>query len=1122
MNKSFKAPEQIMNGNFSFSHGRSTLFLATLLFLLLCSSADAQLRSKIQGKVKDASTGEALPGVNIMVLDTWLGSATDINGNYIIVNVPVGTYRLQASMIGYNKQVVVDVLVSPDRITQVDFRLSSEILTSDEVVIVVERNRLHNEVSNTQLVITNEQIANSAGIRDINAFLEKQPGVSSERGFLEIRGGSADQTGTFINGMSYNNAAVGNAETAIPLSAIDQVSLLSGGFNAEYGNFRSGLINVTTKAGKEKYSGTLTIQRNQSHLKRFGPAISDPRGPALAPFLDARVAFQGTEAGWADNSYFRDQHESFDGWIRQAEVFNQGRPANRQATPLDYYLLAAWMHMAIPDYEGLAELGYTVPEEQKRLFADHARKEEGTDYNIDAGFGGPIPFMGKFLGKPTFYISHSTKENFYVVPFARRSQQSYTTLGTIKTRPAQSLTATFDGLWKRQLGLSPLKPAFGDSPDASREGGFMPINNLREVNRIASLDGGTNYWFDIPIYPLLDQTTVMGSINLNYVLSNTTYWEFKAGYSSIKDHSPNGDNRNNTVLTTFGPFPVTEMPYGKLQFANNNRIIHIVGNDTIDYTYPGYDALPGVSKRFRSKEGDLYTNVHTQQMNLKFDIVSQFGTHHYFKGGIDYNMLDIDHKMWLKWNRTGPYNSFEYNYHRFPSQTGVYLQDQITYSGIIANLGLRMDYFYGGGGKWPSGEIFSEAFTSAFGGAPGSAGAEADSFYAALASGRSLIWERWEQYDRENPGFLQPIQNHLTFSPRIGLSFPVSSQSKFYFNYGHFRSNPPYFSMYLIRYRYDKNGVYEMSNPNLAPPKTVSYELGLAYDLLDNIIITMSGYYKDVTGEHGEVNYINSTGTVDYDRWENNNYEDIEGLEINLTKNDLSWITGWINFNYMLRKSGLTGRARISDTSIDEERSGLYQGNEDRFLPRPVFNANLTFRSPNNIFDSEALDQFFSNWRLTLFYEWSAGRYFTFNPLRKMHLTNNLQWPDYQMLDLRLSKSFRLVGFNTTFFLDITNVLNKKVNQLSRGYAFRRKVVDSGNFVEWDDTKKYLSSLRLPMYDSPEFNDLRVQNPGSYIAGNDKIGELRSADKPYINDPDYSYFTFGQPRDIWFGFKIDF
>ena len=1101
---------------------RVSVFICFLL-IALWSDNFSQVRSKIQGEITDAETGEVLVGANIILLNTTLGAASNTEGKFSLINVPVGRYTVQASMIGYKKERILDVLVSPDRVTSLDIRLSSSIIAGEEVVVIAQRTKLHNEVSNTQLVITDDQINNAAGIRDINAFLEKQPGVSSEKGFLEIRGGSAEQTGTFINGIGYNNAAVGNAETSIPLSAIEQVSLLSGGFNAEYGNFRSGLINVTTKSGKkEAYHGTISVQKNTAHLKRFGPELSDPHGPVLAPFLDPKIAFNGTEAGWADNEYLKQQHENFDGWIQMTEIFNQGRPANQQATPLDYYLLAAWMHMAIPDYEGLAALGYTVSDEQKRLFQDHLRKETGTDYNIDVGFGGPLPFVSGILGDPTFYISHSTKENFYVVPYARRSNKNYTTLATLKTNPVQSLTVTLNGLWKRQLGLSPLKPAFGDAPDAGREGGFMPVDNISVTSGISSLDGGTNYWFDVPIFPLLDQTTLMGGINLNHILNNSTFWEFKASYMSIKDHSPNEDNRNPAVLTHFGPFPVTEMPYGKLQFANNNRIIAIYGTDTIDYNYPGYDALPGVNKRFRSKEGDLYTNVHTQQINLKLDLVSQYGDHHYVKSGLEYNLIDLDHKLWLKWNRTGPYNTYEYNYHRKPSLTGFYLQDQVTYSGIVANLGIRLDYFYGGGGRWPSGDLFSEAFTAAFGGAPRNAGAAADSFYAALAEGRSLIWEKWEEYDKEHPGFLQPIKNHFTYSPRLGISFPVTENSKFYFNYGHFRSNPPYFSMYLIRYRYDKNGVYEMSNPNLAPPRSIHYELGFAYNFYENIILTLSGYYKDVTGENGEVNYINSNGTIDYERWENNNYEDIEGLEINITKNDNSWINGWINFNYMLKKSGLTGRGTISDVTLNENRAGLYAGNEDRFLPRPIFNANLSFSSPDNLLAGNWLNRLTSDWRATVFFEWKAGSYFTFNPLEKVHLSNNLQWPDYYMVDLRLSKSLNLFGFNTTFFIDVSNLFNIKVSLLNRGYAFRRKSVDSGNFVEWDDTKKYLSSLHLPLYNSPEFDNLRSQNPGLYLPGDDKVGDLRSDDKPYINDPDYSYFIYGQPRDFWFGLKIDF
>jgi len=1083
----------------------------TLLFLLLVAAINfGQTKSRIVGTVKDADTKEPLIGVNAVLEDTYLGASTDLNGKYFIVNVPVGTYSLQVSMIGYTKKKIVDVIVSADRITTVDIELSSTAFQGQEVLVVAPRNNLHKEVSNTQLVVTNEQLGDAAGIREINAFLEKQPGVSSSNGFLEIRGGSADQTGTMVNGMAYNNAAVGNAETSIPLSSIEQVSLLSGGFNAEYGNFRSGLINITTKSGsKSAYHGTINVSKNIEHMKRFGPEFTDVHSSALAPYLDPKVAFVGTAEGWKDDPYQLKNNPTFTGWDKQADLFNIGKPVGKQATPLDLYLLAAWMHMAKPDYDALAELGYTVSDEQKKLIADHAMKETGSDYNIDAGFGGPVPFVSKELGDATFYISNNSKEKYYIMPVSRRSEKSYVTLATIKSSPLQSLTITLNGLWKRQLGVSPIRPAFADAPDAKREGGFMPIDNVKQFIRT------TDQWYDPPLFPLLDQTTVMTGLNVNHVLSERTFWEMSLSYLSIKDHSPTGDNRDNTVLTHFGPFPVSEMPYGKWQFAPNNKLVGIFGTDTISYTYPGYDALPGISRRFRSKEGDLYTNVHTQQYKAKFDITSQYGEHHYFKSGIEYNLIDLNHNFWEKWN-TNAYNTYEFNYHRKPSQTGFYAQDQISYEGMVANIGLRLDYFYGGGGKWPTGDPFS---TDAFVNVPYrdlTSGAAADSFYQKLSEGRSLIWEWWEEYDKTHPGFLQPIKNYMTLSPRVGIAFPVTENSKFYFNYGHFRSNPPYSSMYLVTFRYTKNGLYEISNPNLEPPKTISYELGLSYNFYENILLAVSGYSKDVTGQQGGVNYLSADGKINYDNSANNNYEDIQGVEVNITKQDNSWITGWVNFNYMLKKSGLTGHEFFYDIKVNDDKQGLYAGDEDKFLPQPQLTANITLKSPNDLLEDPWLDRLISGWNFTISAKWKAGEYFTWNPLGKNGIKSNLQYPDYYMVDVRLSKSFNIAGFNTTIFADITNVFNFKVSLLSKGYAFDNTTPD--------DESNYFSSLHLPMYDSPEYDIYRndIKYEGMFIPGNDKVGDLRSADKPYINDPNFSYWVNGYPRDIWFGVKVDF
>jgi len=1092
------------------------LFLI-ILFIVYSPLLLAQTRSRVSGLVRDAKTGAPLLGVNVIIEGTDLGAATDLNGRYIIINVPIGTYRVRASMIGYEALIMEDVMVSADRVTKLDFDLYQTVIEGRAVVVTATEHVLHKEVSNTQLVVSDVQLQDAAGIREINAFLAKLPGVSEQNGYLTIRGGSADQTGMMVNGLSYVNAAVGNAETSIPMSAVEQVSLLSGGYNAEYGNFRSGLINVATKTGsKDGYHGTFTYSRDQAHLRRFGGSFYDPSCNAILPYTDPDVAFVGTETAWADDPYLRQQYPTFQGWIKAAEDFNLSNPPI-PASAMDYYLLSCWMHMTVPDYEGLANLSdslkdvigyYEVSDEQKKALEAHHMREEYSDWNFDGGFGGPLPFVSKALGEATFYISHNSKEQHYVQPVARKSEKLSTTFATIKTQPLNSLTLTFNGLYKRQIGVSPIRPAWGDFPDASREGGFMPIDNIKQIARTQNPD----YFYDPPFYPILEQTTLMGGLTINHVLSKSTFWELSLSAMNIKDHSDVGNNRSATVITHFGPFPVTEMPYGKLQYGGN-RVTGVFNGDTISYNYPSYDALPGVTnRRFRRKEGDLYTNVKVGQYRTKFDLNSQVGLVHYLKTGFEYNLIVLDHKLWEKWNENY-YNVYEYNYYRKPSQTGLYFQDQISLESIVANLGIRFDYYYGGGGEWPTGDPFAETVF-----VPQKV--EEDTIlFNYLEQGRSYIWDLWEAYDDTvDPNFLQPIKNHLTVSPRIGISFPITERSKFYFNYGHFRSNPPYYSMYLYRYRYDKNGLYDMSNPNLEPPRTISYELGVTYNFYESYLLKISGYSKDVTGQNGKVNYLSNN--LDYDMWVNNEYEDIQGMEINLSKSDNSWLTGWINFNYMLKKEGLTGKEEINEFALDSYTEGLYEGQENRSLPTPRLNGNITFRSPRKW--GPALKNFYplSSINLTIFGEWEAGDYFTANPAKIPNVNNNMQWPDYYMVDLKLTKTFSFFGIASTFYVDVNNLFNFKVSLWHRGYAFQR---DSGDDLEdWQDFLNYIKTLHLTEWGSSEYDKYRDEENGYFIPGNDKIGELRSEKKPYINDPNYPFWLYGSPRDIWFGLRFDF
>ncbi len=1105
----------------------------TLIVLSFNVVSYAQSRSRIQGTVKDAKTGEVLPGVNVFLVGTSLGAVTDLDGHYFIVNVPVGSYDLRVSMIGYAATVVKDVLVSIERVSTEDISLEPAEIKTGEVVITAQRNELHKEVSGTQMVATSAEILNTSGVREINTFLEKLPGVSVDvNGYLTIRGGSADEVGTMVNGLAYDNPAVGNSETSLPLSAIEQVSVMSGGYNAEYGNFRSGLVDFTTKTGTtDAYHGTLTASGDQSHMRRFGNSLYDPHNSILSPYLDPAVAFQGTTTS---------QGLTVQGWDSAAATYNRGKPLNQQASPLELYLLTSWMTMTVPDYAGIEKqmavnptiLGSMTKTQADSMlnatrsaFINHANKESGSDYNLDGGFGGPVPLIGEVLGGATFYVSNNTKNTNYIEPVTLNSDFTSTSLLSIKSTPSAAISLTLNGLWRREIGVSPIRPPSGDLPDVSNRGGFMQQDNTQWIYSNTSIVGdGYNYLYDQAYFPILDQTEMKGGLTLNHLISPTTYYQITMGGTGILDHSPTGDNRNTSLITEIGPFNLDESPYGKLQFAPNHKVYSPIDTST----FASYDDPPGISiMRFRSKEGDLHDNSKTYQYQAKGDFSSQIGEHNFLKTGIEYNLFDLDHNFYETWNNNA-YNTYEFNYHEKPSQTGLYLQDQINYEGIVANLGVRLDYYYGGGGLWPSNDS-AFAYSTVF------LPQDTTGLYRYLATGQSQIWHDWEVYNDSNPGFLQPIKNFFAISPRIGLSFPITENSKFYFNYGHFRSSPPYYSMYEYQYRYTKQGLYTMSNPNMAPPRTIQYEMGVEYNPFGGVILHVSGYYKDVTGKPGEVTYNAATNGITYNSYLNNQYQDIQGVEVELSKRDNSWINGWINFNYELRKTGLTGVQDINQIPTTDQ-SNLYQANEQPTFAAPSVNADLIFRSPANWGPQpEGLD-LLGNWTLSVFGAWKAGSYFQLFPNASDPQLDNiwLQWPGTFRIDARLDKQFKIGGLSASFFVDITNVFNIKINLLGEETSLYNQQAYGGTgaianstppyaFSSASDEAAYLATLHLPIYNSPLFDNLRLENPGWYIPGNDEVGDMNSPSKPYIHNPAYAdLFLYGQPRDIWFGIKIVF
>jgi hypothetical protein len=226
-------------------------FLALLLALLvLPGDAISGSTGKIVGHVVDAKDKTPLPGVNVMLVGTRMGAATDAKGDYFIINVPPGKYTVKASMIGYQAVEKTGVLVEIDRTVHVNFRLNPAVISGKPVVVTAKKEVVPMDVSASQITIEGKS-TQLMPVNTIQDAIRLTPGVfiDDQTNFITVRGGGGDQVLVLVDGVSMTDNLFNRPFLSMNRSAIEQVSIQTGGFNAEYGNVRSGIINVITAEG---------------------------------------------------------------------------------------------------------------------------------------------------------------------------------------------------------------------------------------------------------------------------------------------------------------------------------------------------------------------------------------------------------------------------------------------------------------------------------------------------------------------------------------------------------------------------------------------------------------------------------------------------------------------------------------------------------------------------------------------------------------------------------------------------------------------------------------------------------------------------------------------------------
>jgi outer membrane receptor protein involved in Fe transport len=263
-----------------------TVPVVLVIILLLPATLQAEDAGRLTGIVSDVSNGQVLPGAHVVIIGTNRGASTDLDGKFSIIGIPAGEYTVRATYIGYQTVEVKNLQIIANKSVTQNFKLMPVGVTTGEVVVEGEKPMVNAQATAAEQTISSrtiEAIPNAKGVEDVMAL---QPGVVKLGGSLFLRGGRANEIQYLVDGVPVNDILGGSSGLlattdansqlqqlyagvqsgyvgggasglAVSAGAIQSVTVSSSGFDAEFGNAQSGVINIITKSGSDKYIGSM-------------------------------------------------------------------------------------------------------------------------------------------------------------------------------------------------------------------------------------------------------------------------------------------------------------------------------------------------------------------------------------------------------------------------------------------------------------------------------------------------------------------------------------------------------------------------------------------------------------------------------------------------------------------------------------------------------------------------------------------------------------------------------------------------------------------------------------------------------------------------------------------------
>jgi hypothetical protein len=1049
------------------------LFILFLIPLLFNTYLNAGTTGKIAGVIKDKANGEPLPGVNVYLEGSALGAATDLEGYYVIIHVPPGNYTLVVSSVGYQQAIFRDVRVNIDQTTEINAELNQVTLDIEETIeVVANRPVVERDVAASRANLSIEEVA-VMPVVTVQNVVGLQAGIEG----LSVRGGGSDEVVFMVNGMTLRDERDNRPYTGISYTSIEEIQVQTGGFSAEFGNIRSGLVNIITKEGKKSlYDFSFLGRYKAASPKHFGPSPNAPESYWIRPFVDPQVCWEGT-SNW--DEFTRKQYPTFSGYNALSEKLLADDDPTNDLTPLELQQLFLWEHRR--------QLDISEP-----------------DYSYDLSFGGPVPVIGEDLGNLRFHTSYRSSQNMYLYPISDDAYRDYNWQLKLNSDLGPGTNLLIEGLIGRESGSSSNNSGL---PGIFTSSGAIAGYIDQGFSYAEGATFGTDYWSRAKV----DYASV--GIKLTHAIGPKSFYEaMLQAFHSAYDTNP-GRERDFTKKYQFGSeYYVDEAPYGWAPTSPDASIV------------TGMNMGTGFANSRDSSKITAYT--------AKFDYANQIDRYNFLKTGVEFSITNSRFN-YANFDPSLVSSNTQTKWDRNPVRGALYISDKLEFEDMVAQLGLRLDYSHAGG-DW----YVYDPFTKAFSGAQ--------------SNGVDTLLDK------------EPTKHIFTLSPRLAIAFPITEDSKLYFNYGHFRQLPTAENLYILRRRSYYNNVTRIGSPNNPLPRTIAYELGYEHNLSDQFLLRLAGYYNDVSDQPLLVSYVSADNTVNYSVSEPNSYRDTRGFEVTLNKNRGNWVRGFLNYTYMVSSTGRFGKGSIYESSSEQRKydqgSGRTYNYQNKPVPEPYARANIDFFSPEEYGPEFAGLKPLGGWRLNVLATWRSGDWQKwYGGSESTFLDYNLQWRDNWYCDIRLSKTLNLAGAHVELFVDINNVFNFK--QL-RSYGFssaedRTAYFKSLHFPEDTEGQEYWGYVNIPGDDKPGdyrksgaaytpiiavHNRSEVKSPNAdylyyesntkqylrytsdemWVKENDGHVQRILDDKAYIDMPNFEYFTFLDLRSVFWGLRLSF